>query len=158
MPNIEQVTAKYIELRDRKSEIAKRHSEEMRPLNEAMENIESWLMDQMNTLGVDSFKTSSGTPYKAVSNSVKMVDGGVFKNYIFAPAVEAAINHLRQAGYAIPDVEIEALQIILQGKARWDMVDFRAGKKGIIEHFDNTEQLPPGVTVETFAVVNVRRG
>lgn len=157
MPTVEEVTKKYIELRDRKAEIAKRQSEEVKPLSEAMENLEAWLLNQMNTLGVDSFKTSAGTPYKANSNSVKMTDAGAFKGHVFAPAVEGIINYLSALGHSIQHADKEAMQMILQDSPLWDMVDFRAGKKGVLEHLENTEALPPGVAVETFTIVNVRR-
>ena len=157
MPNIEEVTAKYIELRDRKTELAKRQSEEMRPLNEAMNSIESWLMEQMNTLGVDSFKTASGTPYKATQNSVKLADAGAFKGHVFAPAIEALVNYLGASGHPLLPVDRTAIEQCLQEKIRWDMVDFRAGKKGILEEFEQTQVLPPGVQLESFSVVNIRR-
>ena len=140
MPTVDEVVKKYIELRDRKAEIAKRQSTELAPLNEAMANIEKWLMDQMNTLGVDSFKTAHGTPYKANSNSVKLTDAGAFKGHVFAPAVEGINNYLSGTGHTLQPV-----------------VDFRAGKTGVLGYLESNEALPPGVSVETTAVINVRR-
>jgi len=157
MPTIEDVTAKYIELRDRKAQIAKRQQEELAPINKAMEDIETYLMAQMNALGVDSFKTASGTPYKANTNSVKLIDAGAFKGHVFAPALEAMHHYLSATGHHLQAVDLQAMESCLQEKARWDMVDFRAGKKGILDHLENTDELPPGVAVETFSVVNIRR-
>lgn len=157
MPTVDQVTAKYIELRDRKAEMAKRHSEELAPLNEAMDNMEAWFMHQMNQLGVDSFKTASGTPFKANSNSVKLTDAGAFKGHVFAPAIEHMHHYLAATGHSLQQIDIEAMQKILVEYARWDMVDFRAGKRGVLEYLEHNSVLPPGIAVETSTVVNVRR-
>ena len=158
MPTVEEITRKYIELRDRKAEITKRHQEELAPLNEAMNNIEAWLLNQMNTLGVDTLKNKAGTPYKANSNSVHLTDGAAFKGHIFAPAIDAINHYLHAVGYGIQPVDLEAIKAALLASARWDMVDFRAGKKGILEYQEQNNVLPPGVEVNTITVVNVRRG
>lgn len=157
MPTIEEVTAKYIELRDRKAAIVKEQSEVLKPINGAMEAIETFLMAQMNALGVDSFKTSAGTPYKANSNSVKLTDAGAFKGHVFAPAVDQIYHYLAALGHAVQPADREAMAMMLRDGARWDMVEFRAAKKGIMESVEQTDRLPPGVSVETFSVVNVRR-
>lgn len=157
MPTIEEITAKYIELRDRKADMSKRHGEEARPLNVAMEGIEAWMLNQMNTLGVDSFKTSAGTPYKANSNSVKMTDAGAFKGHVFAPALDGIYNYLSATGHTLLQADKEAMQTFLLENTAWDMIDFRAGKKGVIEYLENNNALPPGIAVETSTVVNVRR-
>ena len=114
-------------------------------------------MIQMNELGVDSFKTASGTPYKANANSVKMTDAGAFKGHVFAPALEAINHYLCAVGYPIQSADVQAIDSCLREKPRWDMVDFRPGKKGILEYLENYDQLPPGVQVETLSKVNIRR-
>jgi hypothetical protein len=157
MPTVEDVTRKYIELRDRKAEIARRHQEELAPLNEAMGHIEAWLLHQMNTLGVDTLKNKAGTPYKSSVNSVHLVDGAVFKGHIFAPAIEAINHYLHAVGYGLQPVDLEAIKTALLSSSRWDMVDFRAGKKGILEYQEQNNALPPGVEVNTVTTVNVRR-
>jgi hypothetical protein len=155
--DINQVVAKYIELRDRKSALAKQHAEEISPISDAMQTIENWLMEQMNTLGVDSVKTAAGTPYKATQSSVKLTDAEAFKGHVFAPAVEYIHNYLASLGHHLSDADVEAIEMILQQEPRWDMVDFRAGKKGILEQFSADQSLPPGVSVDNFTVINVRR-
>lgn len=157
MPTIDEVVKKYIDLRDRKAEIAKRQAEEIKPLSDAMDSIETWLLNQMNQLGVDSLKTSSGTPYKAISNSVKLTDAGAFKGHVFAPALEGINNYLSAVGYTLQPVDLEAIQSCLQEQTRWDMVDFRAGKKGILEYLERTDEMPPGVQIDSSTVVNIRR-
>ncbi len=155
--DIEAVVKKYVELRDRKAELAKKQAEEMRPMSEAMETIENFLMHQMNTLGVESFKTGAGTAFKANSNSVQLQDALTFKQFIFTPATDAIYNHLRAIGIDILPVEREKISEIIRDMPRWDMVDFRAGKKGIVEYTANENQPVPGVAINTISTVNIRR-
>lgn len=155
MPTVDEVTAKYVELRDRKTEMAKRHAEEMLPYNVAQENIEKWLLNKMNEDGVNSYKTDSGTPYKNVATSVKLVDPEAFKAAIFAPAAETISRSLNHT-FGI-DIDVEQIQNIILAGAAWDMVDFRAGKKGIQTRLEETKTLPPGVTIDSFTTVNIRR-
>lgn len=152
------VIEKYIELRDRKAEIAKRQSEELRPLSEAMEQLENWLMHQMNTLGVDQLKSNGvGTAFKSNANSVQLQDAVAFKSFVFDPAATAISNHLNALGFELSTVELEKIAEIIRDMPRWDMVDFRAGKKGIVEYTAN-ESLPvPGVAINTISTVNIRR-
>lgn len=156
MPTIEEVTRKYVELRDRKAELTKKHQGEMVPFNEAMEVCENWLLDKMNTLGCANLKNAAGTPYKANQNSVRMEDAARFKEFIFAPAIEAVYHYLCAVGYGIQPADLAAIKAALQEKSAWDMVDFRAGKKGILEYQEQNNALPPGVAVETSTVINVR--
>lgn len=157
MPTIEEVTKKYIELRDRQAEICERHKQELAPVSDAMHAIESYLMSQLNALGVDSLKTQHGTVFKKNANSVKLIDAGAFKGHVFAPAFEAINHYLCATGHSLQPADIQAMESLLREKARWDMVDFRAGKKGIMEYLENHNILPEGVQLETVSVVNIRR-
>ena len=158
MPTIEDVIKKYIELRDRKAEIAKRQAEELKPISEGMEQIENWLMHQMNESGVDSLKVNGvGTAFKANATSCQMADAAAFKEFVFEPAAEAIFNQLVSYGFDLPDTGQADFLNILRDLARWDMVDFRAGKKGIQEYIENENTPVPGVNVNTVATISVRR-
>lgn len=158
MPTIDEVIAKYINLRDRKAELAKQQSEAMQPFNAAMESIENYLMHTMNTIGVDQLKaTDVGTAFKAHATSCQMQDPLAFKSFVFAPAAEGIVNYLRSAGYGIRDLDTEAMTNIIRDLPKWDMVDFRAGKKGIQEYIANENAPVPGVAVNTVATINIRR-
>lgn len=157
MPTVDQVVSKYVELRDRKAEIEAKHKEELRPLREALDSLEAWLMDQLNKQGVDSFKTKQGTAYKSVSTATSMADPIAFKSFVFDPAIKGLTDYLTNSGYELRDVDVEMFSQILRDSTRWDVVDFRAGKKGIVEYMEQTDQTVPGVTFSKIATVNVRR-
>jgi len=153
----EQVVAKYIELRDRKAAMAKRHSEEMKPITDAMGKIENYLLNQMNMVGCDSIKTCEGTAYKARAASVKASDMEAFKDFVFDPAVCAVERYLTSTGYDVPPSVADHIAYLLKSMAMWDMVDFRAGKKGITDYIDAEQKPVPGVGVEYVTTVNIRR-
>lgn len=73
---------KYRQLRDRKKEIQERHASELKPYNEALEQIEVVLLHQLNTLGVDSMKTENGTAYKSTRTSISIDDPAVFRKWV----------------------------------------------------------------------------
>lgn len=155
---IKDIIAKYVELRDRKAEKAKQHAEELAPLSEAMGGIENYFMHVMNEMGVDQLKDKdAGTVFKSTATSCQMQDALAFKQFIFRPAADGIVNYLRSSGYELRDIDHEALANIIRDLPKWDMVDFRAGKKGITEYIANENQPVPGVAVNTVATVSVRR-
>lgn len=76
MPTIDadNIVDKYVQLRDRASEIKKRQQEEMAPYNEAMQKLEDMLLAHMLELNADSIKTPHGTAYQKMFTSVKVGD------------------------------------------------------------------------------------
>lgn len=158
MASVEEILVKYIGLRDRKAEMTKRHAEEMAPLNEAQGNIENYLMHIMHQTGVDQLKcTDVGTAFKSHATWCQMQDPAAFKEFVFQPAVDAMVNRLNAMGITVPASTAKDFLIIISSMTLWDMVDFRAGKKGIQEYIENEKQAVPGVTVNTAATISVRR-
>jgi hypothetical protein len=147
--DINAVVEKYISLRDEQAEISKRHAEELKPYSEQMDIIERWLHQKMNEIGVDNVKTPSGTAFKAVSKSVKLQEADQFKDFVFMKAARALAN-------VRPQDPEQALNILREATL-WDMIDFRAGKKGILEFIESDGTVPPGVTIDSFTKVNIRR-
>lgn len=74
MATIEEAVSGYRTLRERKTEITARHTEELKPIREKMDLIEAWLHKQLNDLKVESFKTAEGTAYTTRTTSVKITD------------------------------------------------------------------------------------
>lgn len=156
MPTVEEAIAKYIDIRDKKAVIAERQSAELAPYNAAQETLENFLLAKLNEDGLQNFKTGAGTAFKTTTTSVKLADAVAFKSAIFAPAAQRIVNAL-YPGSEYPEETLNMVLKIIGDSALWDMVDFRAGKKGIQAHLEETKELPPGVTVESFTAVNVRR-
>lgn len=79
---IEWYTQKYIQLRDKIAEVKKRQADELAPLAEALEKLNGILLDHLNTVGVDSARSSAGTVYKTTKNSASIADGDAFRRYV----------------------------------------------------------------------------
>lgn len=77
-----QLTEKYIALRNRKKEIEERHKDELRPFNEAMDQIELLALDYLNQQSVSSLKTDGGTCFKVARRSYKISDAESFLNWV----------------------------------------------------------------------------
>lgn len=141
------VVKKYIDLRDEQAAISEKFKAELAPGAEQMETIEKYLMAHMDKEGLDSIKTPNGTPYKVISKSVKAIDMEAFKLFALQPAIDALSN--------LPNMpDIVAL---LTAGIRWDMLDFRPLKKGVVEYTEESGQLPPGLTIDNFTKINIRR-
>lgn len=74
MSKVDEVVAAYVRLRDRKTEIQRRHKDELAPINEDMGKLEAWLQAQLLQQGVDSMKTKGGTAYLQTSSSATVKD------------------------------------------------------------------------------------
>lgn len=70
----EMMIEKYVALRDKKSEIEKRHVAELAPYRDVMSQLEGWLLEALNQAGLSSMKAPSGTAYKSTRTSAKVID------------------------------------------------------------------------------------
>jgi len=80
--NIDTLTAKYVELRDRKAEIEKKAEDDKRKLTTIMDAIELKIKEIMHEQGSTSIKTPHGTAYIAYKESVTVADWEATLNYI----------------------------------------------------------------------------
>lgn len=78
----DQLIAKYIELRDKKAELAEEFKLRNQPFNEGMEIIENALMDMLNAQGGQNIKTGSGTAYISEVLNVKVEDWESFSYWV----------------------------------------------------------------------------
>lgn len=73
---------KYIALRDKKTTIKARHSEELRPINEAMQLLENAVQKILLKQGADSFKTKGGTAYLSTTTKATVKDWPAFRDFV----------------------------------------------------------------------------
>jgi hypothetical protein len=147
--SVDEVVKKYVTLREIKRDLEKDHEEALKPINEQLEKIETWLLGRMNEDGVDSYKTREGTAYKTKKTSCQMADGQMYREFIFAPVVKRFVDIW---GENVGPM----VQTIIQEASRWNLVDFRALKKGVEEYIEDHKQVPPGLNVTQITTVNVR--
>ena len=84
----DKVIANYIKVRDKKGEIAKRHAEELKPYNHALEVMETKLLMVLNCSNIDSVKSEHGTAFKTVRTSVKIDDWQVALPFVLENGLE----------------------------------------------------------------------
>lgn len=155
----EEVIAKYVELRDRKEEMVKRHKEELEPLNKAMENIETFFLAKTQEEGVDSYRTSAGTAFKTTAANVSLSDPDAFKDYVFLPAIQDIVSYFTvdPKNRGVDGAAVQVCMDKLKANAKWGLIDFRAGKKGIEDVLNETNTPVPGVEFKRYLKINIRR-
>ena len=156
-PTKDVVIGKYVELRDEMAAIGERHVAELAPIQDQMQKIEAWLLANLNQDGVDSYKTALGTAYKSVTMSAKMED-----KIAFAETVYRGIAQRIRSMLPISDKEWapEAVDLLVDiiANSDWSLADVRVNKTGVKEFMETHEgATPPGVAVENFTKVNIRR-
>jgi hypothetical protein len=80
--NIETGVSNYVKLRDKIKELDDAHKVLMTPYRETLEQLNSMLLDHLNTVGIDNAKTAAGTVYKTEKKSATLTDKELFWNYI----------------------------------------------------------------------------
>lgn len=87
----DELTAKYIALRDFKDKVSAELKEKLDRVDSALSEIESSMMTFLNQTGQESCKTEKGTFFKKTSTSAKVADRDVFLHFVME---NEAINFL----------------------------------------------------------------
>lgn len=124
---VDQITAKYIQLRDRVADIKEKHKQELAPYTEAMDKLETVLLAQLDALGAQSISTPSGTPYISRRTSATVADWPLYFDWLTAQ-----------------DKVSEGL-------------DHKASKSFVEAYIEANEDLPPGINYTSERTVNVKR-
>lgn len=73
---------KYIELRDKKSQLKAEYDMRASKLDEVMQKIEVKLLEVFEQTGMDSVKTEFGTAYTSTRTSASIADREAFMEYV----------------------------------------------------------------------------
>jgi hypothetical protein len=124
---IDQVIAKYIELRDRKAQLKAEYEAKVAPVQEAMDKAEAFILQKMEETGVTSFKTDVGTAYVTTRTSASLADWDLFREFL------------------------------AQQEDPFVFLDRRVNKTAIEEYTKDKQDLPPGVNWRVERTVGFRR-
>lgn len=124
---ISELVAKYIELRDKKSEIKAEYDAKVAKVDEVLNKIEAKFLEVFESTGMDSVKTEFGTAYSSLRTSASIADREAFMEFVK--------NH----------DEWSLLEVRCSKSA---VEQFKTA---------NDDQLPPGINWRAERVVNVRR-
>jgi len=75
---------RYVRLRDKKSAIKDRHKQELAPYEQAMDQLEAWMLETLDRSGLKSAKSPHGTAYKSTRTSAKVTDWAAVLEFIKA--------------------------------------------------------------------------
>jgi predicted RNA-binding protein (virulence factor B family) len=118
---------KYVELRDRKAEIAKTIKTKTDKIDAAMKQIEAILLKKLEAEDEESIRTASGTVYKSVKTGVRVADW------------DAVLAHI---------LENEAYEMLTKGVSKDAVKSYREEHDG---------DIPPGVNLYEEITINIRR-
>jgi hypothetical protein len=130
--NIDMLTAKYVELRDRKAQIEKDAEEAKKPVNALMDAIEMKIKEELHAQQATSIKTPHGTAYIAYRESATVADWDSLLTYI-----------QREEKWDLLERRVSKTAV-----------------KAVMEEDRNGQYQnppPPGVSFTRFETVNVRR-
>lgn len=133
-PTPDQYIQRYLFLRDFVAEQSKKFADWAKPINEEMESISSRLHEHLLALGGDkpSIKTAHGTAFTTTSKNPRISDRDAYLDFVLGDAWDTYGNAMLQVG--TPQVS-----------AVTDYMDAHDG------------QLPPGVKVEPFTKISIRK-
>lgn len=75
---VDQVIDGYLQLREQKETLSRRHKEEMAPFNSQLDKLGAWLQAQLLQQGLQNFKGRSGTAFLQSSTSCRVQDFDAF--------------------------------------------------------------------------------
>lgn len=79
---LDQLAGKYVALRDKVREIKEKHKQELAPFGEALDKLEVYLLDYLNSAGATSVRTSAGTITKSHRDSASIADMEAFWTFV----------------------------------------------------------------------------
>ena len=79
---VEQAIGAYVKLRDKKAQIDAKAKADKEPVDMAMGKIEAFLKEQADALGVQSFKTESGTAFLTTAERANVANWDEVLNFI----------------------------------------------------------------------------
>jgi hypothetical protein len=80
--NFEKIIAAYVKLRDDLDARKKKYEEETKPMKDALDQLNSALLTQLNATGQDSAKTPAGTAYRKRFTSATIADKEMFRRHV----------------------------------------------------------------------------
>jgi hypothetical protein len=94
------LVAKYIELRDKKYELKHKYEYQAAQLDETLNKIEAKLLEVFDKLGMDSVKTEFGTAYSSTRSTASVADPETFMSFVIENA-EWSLLEKRAAKLAV---------------------------------------------------------
>ncbi len=125
---LDAVIEAVVKVRDQIDELKLQHKEQLAPLNQKMDKLESYLQLQLTTLGTTSFTAKGiGTAY------LQNVVGVTVEDW------DATLGWIKDNNL-------------------WEFLERRVSKSVVQDYMESQKEVPPGVNVRQETEVRVRRG
>lgn len=79
---MDELVKKFIQLRDKKSQLKAEYEATVAPLTELQDKIEALLLQRFQEMGVESIRTPEGTAYTTVHTSATVADWDAFLAFV----------------------------------------------------------------------------
>lgn len=79
---LNELVGKYIELRDKKSELKAEYDGKVAKIDAVLDKIEVKLLEVFDSAGMDSCKTEFGTAYTSQRSTASVADKEIFMNFV----------------------------------------------------------------------------
>ena len=126
MTTISEAIDGYVKLRNKKNELARKHKDELEPINKKMDTIEAWLKREFDKQGVTQQKSASG--------SVAFVQGAD----------------------SCTCTDKEAFLEFVKENEAFELMDVRPSKTVVRAFMEERGEIPPGVKFTQYDVIRVR--
>lgn len=92
MATMDQVIAAYLELREKKEKIVKRHKEELAPYTDKLNKLLAWTHQQLQSQGQKNARVDSGTAFLQTDTSVTVEDWDAVWEFVVANGLKAMLE------------------------------------------------------------------
>jgi hypothetical protein len=126
-PTIDVRIQQYLKLRTLIEEQDRAHKEKMKTYRDTLEQLNSLLLNHLNTIGGDSVKTEFGTVYKTTKRSASLEDPDQFMRHVIGSEawelldrkanVTAVEEYVKENGVLPPGVKMSSTQVVGVRKA-----------------------------------------
>lgn len=116
MASIEDAIAGFIKLRDAKRKIQERHKEELKPYNDKLYRLETWMQKHLQQQGAQNIKTAAGTVFRVTKSTPKVVDSTLLVDFLkendlihmlkVTPDPDAVSEYVESTGDTPPGITI----------------------------------------------------
>lgn len=79
---IDEVTRRYLLVRDEKAQLDKAHKNRMKKYDETLAKLENKLMQMLEQIGAESVRTNHGTPYRSLKESFTVASRDDYLDFI----------------------------------------------------------------------------
>lgn len=83
-PDIKKTVSQYVALRDRKRQLEKQHSDQLKPFVDLMAELEGMMLDYMQRTGSSSIATDGGTAYLSTVPRATINDAHAFRSWVIS--------------------------------------------------------------------------